>query len=182
MHNTLTYISYDQQTIDVRSSDFGAEIIDHNYANGYGTILFDRTITKIGDNAFSDCSSLTSITIPYGVNYIGDKAFKNCERLTSITIPDGVTSIGDHAFHNCGSLKSIKIPGSVTLIGYGALAECDNISKVYCSSTTPPLGGVDILGDNTQLCIIYVPRKSVAAYKNASGWRDYADVILGYDF
>ena len=42
--------------------------------------------------------------IPDGVTCIGEWAFKDCSSLTSIILPDGVTSIGDFAFVDCGSL------------------------------------------------------------------------------
>ena len=46
-------------------------------------------------SAFSECSGLTSVTIPDSVTSIGDGAFSGCSGLTSVTIPDSVTSIGD---------------------------------------------------------------------------------------
>ncbi|MBO4661169.1 MAG: leucine-rich repeat domain-containing protein, partial [Bacteroidaceae bacterium] len=62
------------------------------------------SVTSIGGSAFSNCNSLTSITIPYSVTSIGGSAFSNCNSLTSITIPYSVTSIGGSAFSNCNSL------------------------------------------------------------------------------
>lgn len=53
---------------------------------------------SIGNNAFSGCTGLTSVTIGDGVTSIGSYAFYNCASLTSIVIPDSVTSIGDYAF------------------------------------------------------------------------------------
>ena len=61
----------------------------------------------------------SSITIggkEYKVTSIGDKAFYDCESLTSITIPSSVTSIGNDAFSYCKSLTSITIPTHITNI------------------------------------------------------------------
>ena len=60
------------------------------------------TATKISDCAFSNCTSLTSITIPNSVKSIGEYAFEGCEALTSITISDNVTTIGRYAFDDTG--------------------------------------------------------------------------------
>ena len=76
----------------------------------------------IDNSAFSECSGLTSITIPDCVTSIGYSAFSNCNRLTTITIPDGVTSIGAYAFLDCTRLTIITIPDSVTSIGGSAFS------------------------------------------------------------
>ena len=178
-NNLLTYESYGR--IDVNHDAFDAQIVLHHYANGYGIIEFDRPITKIGDYAFSDCSSLTSITIPDTVNSIGDWAFYNCDSLTSITIPDTVNSIGDWAFYNCYSLTSITIPDGVTHIGDRAFCYCNNLTKVICTATTPPLGGIAMFHNNAKVRKIFVPSESVELYKSAPNWIYYAKMIIGYD-
>ena len=58
-------------------------------------------LTEIGEEAFADCYSLTSITIPDSVIAISHAAFANCNSLTSITVPNSVMAIGDFAFYGC---------------------------------------------------------------------------------
>ena len=65
-----------------------------------------------------------------GARGIGDMAFSDCSRLTSVTIPDSVTSIGHDVFEGCRGLTSVTIPSSVTSIGYGAFSDTA-LAKVY---------------------------------------------------
>ncbi len=58
------------------------------------------TVVGISDEAFVNCNSLTSVTIPDSVTSIGQMAFEYCSSLASVTIPDSVTSIGSYAFDN----------------------------------------------------------------------------------
>ena len=67
---------------------------------------------SIGDCAFYECSSLTSVVIGDSVTTIGGSAFSGCRSLTSIKIPDSVTSIGEWAFYNCSSLTSVYYGGT----------------------------------------------------------------------
>ena len=98
----------------------------------------------IAGNAFSDCTSLTSVTIPDSVTSIGSGAFNGCKSLTSIAIPNSVTSIGGDAFRSCTSLTSITIPDSVTSIGWNAFYGCTSLTDVYYSGTQEQWNRIDI--------------------------------------
>ena len=89
-----------------------------------------KPVTRIGGDAFRDCTGLTSITIPNSVTSIGGEAFRGCTGLTSITIPNSVTSIGTWAFNGCTGLTSITIPNSVTSIGVGAFEGCTGLTSI----------------------------------------------------
>ena len=99
-----------------------------------------RSVTHIGDNAFYNCSSLTSITIPSSVTSIGDYAFRSCIGLTSITIPSSVTSIGDYAFRYCSGLTSVTIPDSVTSIDDGTFEGCSGLTSITIPSSVTSIG------------------------------------------
>ena len=43
-------------------------------------------VTRIGNNAFQDCTRMTSVTIPNSVTSIGNNAFRGCVGMTSVTI------------------------------------------------------------------------------------------------
>lgn len=102
------------------------------------SITIPTSVTSIDSGAFRDCSGLTSIDIPDSVAEIGGGAFGGCSGLMSVVIPDGVTSIGSYAFYSCSSLTKVTIPSSVTLIGGGAFEGCTSLATVYCNSTIPP--------------------------------------------
>ena len=119
---------------------------DHLGAPWYGirspvkSAVIADGVTSIGDSAFFDCTSLTSVTIPDSVTSIGEYAFYNCTSLTSVTIPNSVTSIGEYTFYNCTSLTSVAIPDSVTSIGEYAFSHCTSLTSVTIPDSVTSIG------------------------------------------
>ena len=87
---------------------------------GLKTLTIPASVTGIGNYAFYGCG-LTSIHIPSSV--IGEFAFMNCTSLTSIYIPK-VRSIEKNTFSGCINLVSVTIPDSVVYIRAGAFQYC----------------------------------------------------------
>ena len=75
-------------------------------------VIEGGSVTSIAASAFSNCTSLTGITIPNSVTSIGASAFRGCSSLTDITLPDSLTSIGTSVFRVCSSLTGITIPAA----------------------------------------------------------------------
>ena len=104
------------------------------------SISVPKSVTSIGDGAFDGCSSLSSIAISDSVTSISAWTFDGCKSLRSLVIPDSVTSIGNEAFCGCSSLCSLVIPDSVTSIGDGAFDGCSSLRSLVISDSVTSIG------------------------------------------
>ena len=111
-------------------TDLGSAF-EYSLMSSFDELKFFTGLTSIGYSAFSDCTSLTSITIPNSVTSIGNYAFSRCTGLTSITIPSSVTSIGNYAFNECTGLTSITIGSGIASIGNCAFNKCTGLTAVH---------------------------------------------------
>lgn len=123
-------------------------------------------VTRIGDGAFSDCTQLTSITLPETVVSIGYNAFYNASQLKKIEFTgshisldfgafDGCNQLGEVIFHGqltkmdprafryCYALESITIPGGFTRIEGSSFAGCTNLKQISIPE------GVTYIGEQT---------------------------------
>lgn len=129
--DVIWYTTSDGDIITPKSDAFGVNILSNTYKDGIGVINFDGDVTKIGEEAFKDCHSLTGISIPESVTVIDVYAFLHCSNLTNITIPNSVTRINDWAFHSCSALTSVTIPNSVSTLEQNAFVDCENLARFY---------------------------------------------------
>ena len=133
------------------------------YADTYLLGAVDKTLSTysikegtkwIGDHAFSDCSSLTSMVVAEGnrvydsreqcnaiIRTATNKLIRGCQ---NTIIPDGVTSLGDEAFECCPSLTSIVIPESVTSLGESAFSNCKSLTSIAFNGTKAQWEGIKL--------------------------------------
>ena len=118
------------------------------------SVTIPNSVSTIGDEAFSGCIRLTSVTIPNSVSIIGEYVFSGCTGLTSITIPNSVTTIGEYAFGGCKGLTSITIPNSVTEISESAFAGCSCLISVTIGNSVSTIGKYAFSGCTSLTSII----------------------------
>jgi len=94
------------------------------------------SVTHLGEDAFSDCATLTSVVIPDSVTSIGGGAFRGCTSLTNVTIGNSVASIGNAAFAGCSSLTSVFFQGRPPSLEGGAFYEANRVTVYYLPGTT----------------------------------------------
>lgn len=95
----------------------------------------EYTIIELGDNCFSGCTGLTSVTIPSTVNKLGWNCFAGCEKLSGIIIPSEVKIVGDGCFNECRGLVTVTISNGVKVLGNKCFKECCNLSSVSIPSS-----------------------------------------------
>ena len=133
------------------------------------SVYNNKPITSIGDFAFKNCRSLTSVVIPDSVQRIGDRAFYSCHLLTSLTIGKSVQSIGSDVFEYCNlalyttennckyikangnnyyiligvrdkNLSTYQINANTKHIAYGAFMDCERLTSIVIPDSVQSIG------------------------------------------
>ena len=107
-------------------SSLTAFTVDANNPNycADGCMLFNKEKTTL----ITAVGSQKTYNIPSSVTSIGQSAFSDCSSLTSINIPSSVTSIGEYAFS--GALKFVLIQSNRIEFGKGVFHWYTNIYAV----------------------------------------------------
>ena len=104
-------------------------------------VVVNSGITELGYSMFSNCTQLTSVSLPGGLKRIGSCLFLGCTRLSAITIPSSVTTIESNAFTHCDSIAAITLPSGLRTMGD---AVCSQMAKLTTATVS---GGVTYLSN-----------------------------------
>ena len=148
----LTQIPADR-AVAVAPNDNGFKMDGSKLALYTGTadaVSVPAGVTVIGAEAFSDNTSLSSLTLPKTLTTIEAGAFSGCANLKSVTVPEGVEYIGNGAFADCKALSSVVLPSTILSLGSGVFAGCNGLQTISETSTRLIMDdGVLYNGDGT---------------------------------
>ena len=111
-------------------------------------------VTSIGEDAFLDCRTLTSIAIPNYLTHIGSGAFWNCKSLTEVHIKDMEAwckiTFGEshsnplyyakHLYMNGQEIKDLTIPDSIATINNYAFYNCSDLKTITLPGSITSIG------------------------------------------
>ena len=106
------------------------------------SVKLPKTITKIDDYAFYNCSILKVVEIHEGLKVLGSYALKNCSSITEISLPDGMEDIGSYALEGC-PIKEITIPEGITRLRSGTFSTSNDciLERIHLPSTLEVIEG-----------------------------------------
>jgi len=142
------------------------------------SVIITNSVTSIGNSAFYYCTSLTNVLIPNSVTNIVDNAFGDCESLTSIAIPNRLTSIGVWVFSDCFSLTNVTIPNSVTSIGNGGFANCSALPYIVIPSGVTNIGNTAFSSCSSLMGIYFMG--NAPSYVDDEAFYNTQEVIVYY--
>ena len=133
--NGVSYALKDGEATIIKQTKFNDNVItvpSHIMHNG------SFEVVAIGESAFNQCTSLTSVIIPSSVKSIGNSAFKDCSNLEEVTFEKDseLIDIGKYAFSGCSNLKSIEIPIETTSIDDYAFQKCTSLENIEFDDTS----------------------------------------------
>ena len=168
---------YNPVTVNVPPTLF-RQLVDKSITSVTAQDLYGGT--SIGQYAFYNCSSLTSIEIPSTVTSIGEEAFGWCISLTSITFSSGsqLSYINTRAFYHTSQLFKLILPSSLSRISSLAFYQGSGgyFKRLIFLGVTPPILDNADAFNSTNNCPIYVPTPD--NYKIATNWVSIASRIF----
>lgn len=106
----------------------------------------DVTESMMGNFFLADCYGLKNFSLPKTITTIGQDAFTTCRNLkSSLYLPSSVTAINSYAFAFCTSLRFVSMNGC-TEIGYSVFNECDSLQAVSASVNITRIGSYAFYG------------------------------------
>ena len=149
--------------------------------SGIETLKTGKSLTSIGEHAFSFCHNLTRVEISDPVTALGQLAFYLNDSLQKAVIGNGVHKIPKRLFSQCLNLASVTLGNAVDTLEEYCFEYCEKIDTIVCMAAVPPVmnGAEDSFFEPVvfQNATLYVPMGSVEAYKTANVWKNFQNIV-----
>lgn len=126
------WYTYREQIKEIRINGGVKSIGDgafYNF-NSITSVVLPQGLERIGEDAFFDCTNLNTINLPEGLTELGSGVFKMCENLTEIVVPEGIAEIPYCAFDDCYALERVVLPDGLVSIEQEAFQYCSRLSSI----------------------------------------------------
>ena len=137
--------------------------------------MIGNNVITINNNAFENCTSLTSITIPNSVTEIYSYSFNGCTSLANVNWSNSLISINQNAFYGCTSLTSVRFPGSLKTIKQHAFSGCTLLERIILNEGLTTINHNAFA--NTAITEMIIP-DSVTTITNNSAYNNEHDSIF----
>lgn len=114
------------------------------------TAVWGSGVNNIPSCTFNGCTSMETMDIPSTVTSVSDYAFNGCTALATVTFNEGLASIGSYSFNGCKALTSVSLPDSLTTLGGNAFNNCTALESFYAGKGVTSLP-VSVFASDTSL-------------------------------
>lgn len=144
------------------------------------SVSLPTSVYEIGSQAFGYCSALEAIELPQMVSIMKSNVFASCTSLQSIVIPDNVVTLTSNLFGGCTSLSNVTIGAGVTNIERSVFSRCSNILVINVKATVPPVvevGSNGFVPENVySVAQLNVPVGTLVEYKAETPWNNFGNI------
>ncbi|MBR3552897.1 MAG: leucine-rich repeat domain-containing protein [Clostridia bacterium] len=142
------------------------------------SVSLPSSLREIGLQAFRQCTTLETIILPENVTYIGKSAFSICYLLSNVILPDSVLNIDDSAFYECKSLKTISLPENLLELGNSVFHSCRALESVILPNKLSSVGNNTFYGCEKLKSIILPDSVKTVGYSAFNGCSDLSRAVF----
>lgn len=164
----------------------GLEYIEYRAfmsCNLRGKLVLPSTLKSIGDQAFYGNKFSGELRLPASLHGLGVGAFNGCFGITgTLEIPENITTITEQAFGSCYGIQKLVLHSKIDVINSGAFEFCYGLGSIVCNAVNPPyVERTAFNGVSKSDVVVEVPEASIAAYRTASGWSDFKNIVAHHE-
>lgn len=148
-----------------------------------GKLVLPSTLRSIGDEAFYGNKFSGELRLPASLHGLGVRAFDGCFGITgTLEIPENITTITEQAFGSCYGIQKLVLHSKIDVINSGAFEFCYGLGSIVCNAVNPPYVERRAFdGVSKSDVVVEVPEASIAAYRTASGWSDFKNIVAHHE-